>query len=219
YSRCGRSESSAVIFNAFGISVVIPSPFACTCTNNVYQLAGTLASDSSSAFHGSFGGNEIEFGELRDFERTCKVSIRFSQSITIVGTIRPDFPKARINTTTNTSWSNYEICPSRKNTNTDTRNVFVREIRARWIYDIGSLCLVIKESEYWITRSHLHTIRVIEYIIRNSTFVPISSVYGYKSSIVTGIKCFIREGVFYCPNRRCHARPGTTECLRCLTLY
>ena len=92
-SGCHFSTEITIHFLVLGIAV---SPATGTGTKHVHQVTGRLAGLCGSSFYGSFGSNQIKFGELGDVIRTGTSRIGLSCSGAVVCTIRAEFPKTGI---------------------------------------------------------------------------------------------------------------------------
>lgn len=90
---CHFSTEITIHFLVLGIAV---SPATGTGTKHVHQVTGRLAGLCGSSFYGSFGSNQIKFGELGDVIRTGTSRIGLSCSGAVVCTIRAEFPKTGI---------------------------------------------------------------------------------------------------------------------------
>src|SRR5690606_2850214 len=64
-----------------------------------------------------------------------------------------------------------------------------------------------------------HVVRVVHEFFLRASLRPVSTVYGGKGSVVTGIVGFVPEGVLNDADWRSHAGPGTAQVLGSFTLH
>src|SRR5690606_22863941 len=213
-SRCSSHQCGAVIFNAFGIGLVVPTPFAGTRTDHIDQFPCTLSGHRGSTLDGRFGSDEVEFRELGDVERACAGCVRLTQSGTIVGPIRTQLPKTGIHQPGDSARVDHIVGPSRKHAGAN-----VAGARAVRVNDVGSFSLVVQECKNWIAGTYREVVRVVQHFIGHTTLRPVAAVYGGEGSVVAGIHRLVGKGVSDRADGRGHADPRTTQRLYGLTLY
>lgn len=103
---CHFSTEITIHFLVLGIAV---SPATGTGTKHVHQVTDRLAGLCGSSFYGSFGSNQIKFGEFGDVIRTGTSRIGLSCSGAVVCTIRAEFPKTGIYITAYRIQSQYPV--------------------------------------------------------------------------------------------------------------
>src|SRR5690606_5958653 len=94
--RRGSNHGCTVIFHLRLVAVIVPTPLARSCTDDVDQIPSALPSLGRGAFHSCFSRDKIKLRELRDIKWASAGGIWLAQSIPVIGAVGAQFPKTRM---------------------------------------------------------------------------------------------------------------------------